>query len=441
MAVSFGNSAEPPGESLERAVDLLVDYLAVARRGAPSRSTAAVRSAVATAGGGRSLLDAGGGFASAENAALVNGTAAHGIELDDTYESGSLHPGVAVWPAVLALADELRSPAAPVLAAAVRGYDVVCDLGDRLGAKRAYARGFHPTGVCGVVGAAAACAQLLELDEEGSRHAVGIAASMAAGLLAFLDDGAWTKPLHAGRAAEGGIRAARLAAAGFVGPSDPFGGEHGLLHAFGGEEELAMPVPVPGFGVLQTSIKLYPSCRYTHGCIDLLLELGPEPEAIEAVDCAVLRGGWTLVADPIERKRRAASTVDAQFSMPFTAALAIAEGGVRLDDVERAAELGPKLEPIMDRVSCFEDAEIESAYPASWGAVVRVRYRDGAVEERRSSDPLGSPSRPLDRDGILAKAAGLLGADWASEAGRAVAGLADASDLSAVLEPLRGGRS
>jgi 2-methylcitrate dehydratase PrpD len=91
----------------------------------------------------------------------------------------------------------------------------------------------------------------------------------------------------------------------------------------------------------------------------------------------------------------------------------------------------------MDRVTCFEDTEIEAAYPESWGAVVRVRYRDGSVEERRSSDPLGSPSRPLDRDGILAKAAGLLGDDWASEARRAVAGVADAGELSAALEPLR----
>lgn len=281
-----------------------------------------------------------------------------------------------VWPALLALADELGSATAPVLAAAVRGYDVTCDLGDRLGAARSYARGargFHPTGVCGVVGAAAACAHLLELDEEGSGHAIGIAASMAAGLLAFLDDGAWTKPLHAGRAAEGGIRAARLAAAGFVGPADAFNGERGLLHAFGGEEELEVPPVVPGSGVLRTSVKLYPSCRYTHGCIDLLLELGPEPEAVEAVECAVLRGGWTLVADPIERKRRAASQVDAQFSMPFTAALAIVRRAVRLDDVERAAGLGPELEPIMDRVSCFEDAAIEAAYPGSWGAVPAQR--------------------------------------------------------------------
>jgi 2-methylcitrate dehydratase PrpD len=434
MAVTLETSTRA---SIERSIDLLIDYLAVARRGSAAPSSEAARRAIGVETAGPSVVEGSGGFARAEDAALLNGIAAHGIELDDTYEPGSLHPGVAVWPAVLALADELRLPADAALAAAVRGYDVACDLGDRLGAARAYARGFHPTGVCGVVAAAAACAELLDLDDEGARHAMGVAASMASGLLAFLDDGAWTKRLHAGRAAEGGVRAARLAAAGFVGPADAFSGEHGFLHAFGGDEVLDVPPLGPGAGILRTGVKLHPACRYTHGCIDLLLDLAPDPEQVEEVQCAVLRGGWTLVADPIERKRRVRSSVDAQFSMPFTAALAIARGAVRLDDVERAAELGPELESLTQRISCVEDAELEAAYPGSWGAAVTVRHRDGKVEQRRSADPLGSPARPVDREGIVAKAAGLLGEAWAAEADRVAAALPAEEPLADALAPLR----
>jgi 2-methylcitrate dehydratase PrpD len=435
MALPFAQPTAVPEKSKERAVDLLLDYLAVAERGAAGGSAAAVRATLPAAAGPASL--AGGGTARAEDAALLNGTAAHSIELDDTYEPGSLHPGVAVWPAVVALADELGSSPAAALAAAVHGYDVTCELGRRLGPDRAYARGFHPTGVCGVVGAAAACGRLLELDEGGARDAAGIAASMGAGLLAFLGDGAWTKPLHAGRAAEGGVRAARLAAAGFRGPADAFGGRQGFLHAFGGEEELDVSAGDPGFGILQTSIKLHPSCRYTHGCLDLLLDIAPGIDEVEAIECGVLRAGWALVVDPIERKRIVEGPVDAQFSMPFTAALAIAKGAVRLDDVEDAATLGPVLEPLAARVECFEDEAIEAAFPDAWGAVVRVRYRDGRVEERRSTDPVGSPARPVDRAVILEKGVNLLGADWHERAERAVAALTDAATLADALVPLR----
>jgi 2-methylcitrate dehydratase PrpD len=436
MAVLFAQTTAIPEEATERAVDLLVDYLALAARGAAGAPAAAVRATLPPAAGPASL--AGGGTARAEDAALFNGTAAHSTELDDTYEPGSLHPGVAVWPAVVALAEERGSTPAAALAAAAHGYDVACELGQRLGPDRAYGRGFHPTGVCGVVGAAAACARLLELDDDGARDAAGIAASMGAGLLAFLGDGAWTKPLHAGRAAEGGVRAARLAAAGFRGPADAFGGSHGFLHAFGGEQELDVPAAAPGFGVLQTSIKLHPACRYTHGCIDLLLEIAPVVEEIEAIECGVLRAGWTLVADPIERKRTVEGPVDAQFSMPFTAALAVTKGAVRLDDIESAATLGPVLEPLAARVECFQDEAIEAAFPDAWGAVVRVRYRDGRVEERRCADPVGSPARPVDRAVILEKGAGLLGADWPDRAERAVAALAGADTLGDALAPLRG---
>ncbi|MGD9734438.1 MAG: MmgE/PrpD family protein [Solirubrobacterales bacterium] len=436
MAVSLLQESEVPSEAAERAVDLLIDYLAVVERGARTASSAALRAALA-APEGPALL-AGGGRTRAEDAALFNGTASHSVELDDTYEPGSLHPGVAVWPAVIALADELGSPPAAALAAAVHGYDVTCELGQRLGPDRAYARGFHPTGVCGVVGAAAASARLLELDETEARDAAGIAASMAGGLLAFLDDGAWTKRLHAGRAAEGGVRAARLAAAGFRGPADAFDGRHGFLHAFGGEEVLEVPAAGPGSGVLQTSVKLHPSCRYTHPCIDLLLEIAPGAEEVEAVECGVLRAGWTLVADPIDRKRAVRSPVDAQFSMPFTAALAIERGAVRLDDVEDAERLGRELEPLASRVSCFEDEAIEAAFPGSWGAVVRVRYRDGRREERRCSDPVGSPSRWVGREGILEKAATLLGDEWAAAAERAAADLTSAATLGEALAAPRG---
>ncbi|HET8672833.1 MAG TPA: MmgE/PrpD family protein, partial [Thermoleophilaceae bacterium] len=336
----------------QRAVDLLVDYLAVARRGSLTASSEVSRRAIGGDAIGPALVEGTTARASAEVAALLNGTAAHSLELDDTYEPASLHAGVTVWPAVLALSDELGTSALAAVDAGISGYDVACRLGDRLGPARAYARGFHPTGVCGVVGAAAACAELLGLDERATEEAMGIATSLAGGLLAFLDDGAWTKRLHAGRAAEGGIRAARLAAEGFSGPRDAFTGPHGFLNAFGGAGDASeLPDSARGSGVLGTAVKLHPCCRYAHGCLDLLLELAPDPDEIDEVSCSVLSAGWTLVAEPIELKRRVRSPVEAQFSMPFTAALAISRRAVRLEDIERAADLSEELTPLMGRIA------------------------------------------------------------------------------------------
>ena len=282
----------------------------------------------------------------AADVAFVNGVAAHSIELDDTYERASLHPGVVVWPAVLAVAGEPDLTLGEVLAAASTGYDAVCALGDLLDPGETYRRGFHPTGVCGPIGAAAAVAELLKLDAEQARHARGIAASMASGLMEFLADGAWTKPLHAGQAAANGVRAARLAGAGYTGPADAIGGRHGFLQAFGGRPT-APSRAAPRGGPHQDRGQALP-------VLPLHARL-PGPAA-----GARARGGARAGrrhADPLRRPLGAAGAwwpkddqrvrgqVDAQFSMAYGAALAVTHRRAGLDDFERAAELAPELDP------------------------------------------------------------------------------------------------
>ena len=387
-----------------RARELLLDHLAVAERGARGPAAAAARAAVGTA--------------TAADAALVAGVASHSIELDDTYERASLHPGVAVWPAVLAVADERALTLGDVLAAGTRGYDVMCALGDRLDPRETYRRGFHPTGVVGPLAAAAAVSRLLELDEERDRHAIGIATSMASGLLAFLADGAWTKPLHAGQAAANGVRAALLAEAGFAGPADAIDGRLGFLHAFGAISP-APPELSRGQGLERTAVKHYSCCRYMHGCIDLLIALADEgvgPDDVEAVRCGVLSGGWDLVAEP----KPIRGQVDAQFSMAFGAALALTERRATLDDFERAGELAKSLEPLMAQVECFRSGRLDAAYPGAWGAEVEVRLRDGRVLVRAEDHFLGSPERPASAADLCAKAATLLGEERAAALAQAV---------------------
>ncbi|MEK7862908.1 MAG: MmgE/PrpD family protein, partial [Chloroflexota bacterium] len=214
-----------PGDARERTKELVLDHVGVAIRGSATDSGQAVRRYVertppsgpsngAPSSTGRSSILGTNVRASAPWAALANGTSAHSIEMDDVTTESSLHPGVPVIPAALALAQERGASAIAFLEAVVTGYEVVMRVGNALGGANAYGRGFHPTGVAGAFGAAVAAARVLGLDADGAARAMGIAGTMASGSLEYLSDGAWTKRLNPGWAALRGLVAAELAAAG-----------------------------------------------------------------------------------------------------------------------------------------------------------------------------------------------------------------------------------
>ena len=399
---------------------LLLDHEAVAAASALLGSTVAARGSVSTvadATADRPASLVGGGFASVEDAAFVNGVAAHGLDLDDTYEAASLHAGTVVFPAVLAVAEaEGRSTAAALAASAV-GYDVTCALGVLLGAKESYARGFHPTAVAGAVGAAAAVAVLLGLEEDQTVHAVGLAATTAAGSLEFLSDGSWTKRLNAGHAAASAVRAAKLARAGFTAPATALEGRDGFLRLYGdglvpGRTLQLGPL---GQGALDTSIKFYPCCRYMHGAIDLLRQVHDEHsdlafEDVNEIEVAVIKAGAGLVADPPARKLVIETTVDAQFSMPFGAAVALATGTATVAQFADAPAVARDLAPWLEKVRCVTSPRLEAAFPASWQAEVVVRLQDGSTIARSEDAFQGSPGDRATLAQVQDKAAGLLGA-------------------------------
>lgn len=432
---------EPTEEAMEWARLLLMDYAAVTSGGAQRESARSIRAGVPTAeqrgGLAISALHGSTGWAAPEDAALINGTVAHGLELDDTFEEASLHPAVVVFPAVLAIADERGSSTHDVLRAALIGYDVMCGIGVLLGASESYARGFHPTGVAGAIGSAAAVAALLELDEEQIRNALAIAANLAAGSLEFLSDGSWTKRLNPGHAASVGIRAARLGEAGFVAPDTAFEGRDGFLNQYGqGLVEGRWLHLELGRAALDTSIKFYPCCRYMHGSIDLLRELHQEHsdlelEDVQRIEVGVIKAGAALVSQPPERKLVVRTPVDAQFNMPFGAAVALTTGQATVDQFDRAPELAPDLLPWMEKVVCVDSDRLETAFPAQWQAEVAVTLADGTVHSRQEDAFIGSASRRATWEQIQDKADGLVG----QEAARA---LRDSIDALAADEPLAG---
>ncbi len=391
----------------ERVRYLLLDNLAVTLRGSLLPSSLAVYEMLQAMGPGSTndsntaTIFGRGERTEAAWAALANGVASHGLEMDDVENRSSLHPGVVVFPAALALAEQLGTPVADFYAAVVAGYEVTLRTGAALNPASAYERGFHPTAVCGTLGAAAASARLLGLSPQQMNMALGIAGSMAAGSMAYLDEGAWTKRLHPGWACHAGIMAARLAAAGFAGPAAILESRYGFLHAYSsqGDIEQLERAAHGDYAIMSVSIKPYACCRYMHGPIDCLLEITRthriETAQITRVRCGVLTGGRGLVADPIEKKWQASNVVEAQFSMPFGAAIAILTGQAGLAVFSKEQLHNPAVRELMQKVECYSAADLDAYYPAEWRASASMHLQDGHEFHASVRYPLGDPHNPL----------------------------------------------
>lgn len=392
-----------PDAVRQRTRELLLDFAGVALNGSREPSSAPARALAKRFGSdGRSSLIGAGGWTNAPWAALANGTSAHSIELDDVTSGSSLHPGVAVIPAALATAEERGASPRLLCESVVAGYEVVTRVGAALDPASAYRRGFHPTGVAGVFGAAAAVARLIGCDERGIVRALGIAGTLASGSLEYLSEGAWTKRLNAGWAGHAGVSAAWLAFEGFTGPSTVFEGPLGFLHGYTDDAHPHLLTAALGetYGVMGVSIKPYACCRYNHPIIDAALELrdrnGVAASDVSAIRIGVLSAGAPLVAWPIEAKRSPSNVVDAQFSAPFAAAVALAHGGAGLGEYTQSNVDDPEIQHLMAITDCFVDPALDARYPEHWPASVEVTLHSGRRVSARIDDPIGEPSNPIE---------------------------------------------
>jgi 2-methylcitrate dehydratase PrpD len=382
----------------------LIDFAANVVGGAASEASRTVDDYVARFPG---AVATPGGSGAAEAAAFAYGVAAHALECDDTHQPSSSHPGAVVFPAALAVGVEVGASLDAVARAVVAGYEVMCRLGEAAQPAEQYARGFHPTGTCGVFGAATAAGLLLELSADELAAALGLAASCSSGSMSFLAGGGWSKLLNAGHAASAGITVAQLAALGYRGPDEAIAGPHGFLV---GHSAVPRTEPLAGgrpAAITRTSVKAHGCCRYEQGPIDAILALRREhgfgADDVAAVRIGMLAGGWGIVAEPLDAKRRPASIVESQFSMPFGAALAIVRGQAAPTDHDEAALSDPELLRVCDLVECYRDPELDALYPERWPAVAQIRLRDGRELEARVDYPKGDPENPFSDAELLDK--------------------------------------
>jgi len=445
-------AADPQGSVLHDARLRLLDTVGISVAALDTVPAEVVRSLVSRWGGapvaGALGLDE---RLPAPSAALVNGTLAHALDFDDTHVPSILHPSASIVPAALAAAEEAGAPGVTLLAAIAVGNEIAIRLGNAgydpaINNNVFFERGLHATSICGAVGAAAAAAVAYGLSTEQTAHAMAIACSMGAGLLEANRAGGTVKRMHCGWAAHSGVVAAQSAAAGLTGPPTVLEGRFGFFQAYCGEtyDEQAL---LGGLGsrweIEACFVKPYPTNVFTHTAIDAALALrarGLRPEDVASVRIGAAAATLRTIANPREAKIRPESGYHAQFSGPFTFALALRGGGglgIYLDDFTDEAVADPVNRELAAKVTHESDPRCEEIFPMSFPAIVTVETVDGRTLVEEVLANRGTAARPLSEDEVRvkydlnARALGE-GADRLAERIAGVAALADVRGLLTV---------
>ncbi len=380
-------------------------------------------------------------------AAYLAGTAGHGLELDDGYRSGSVHPGTVVVPAAWSLATARNARGADLLLAVIAGYEAVCRIAAAAHPRSRW-RGFHNTGITGVFGAAAASGILLGFDADKMEAAFGTASSSAAGLFSFLAGGD-VKRTHPGHAAREGILAAMLTAEGLAAPKGVLEFKEGFFNAFAGPEPDPATIdilhagdnnPKSAFAVANCYMKPYACCRHIHSAIDGVLKIVGQhnllPEQVARLDF----GTYAVAASHATVGWSEMTT--AQMSFPFVIAATLVRGQASLHEFGPAERADPRILAQTAKVHVHIDPECDADYPRKRAAKTRIETTDGRVFEHYMPEPYGAASNPLTNEALEEKFLGLAAPVLGTTRARAaldalwhIETCPDVADIAALLVP------
>jgi len=381
-----------------------------------ARGTDYVAACLASAEGvGASTAIGHSGGRTAADAALINATAAHGEDFDDTFEGGPIHAGAPVVPAVLAAAERegisVDGIGGRIVPAIAVGVEVMCRAAT-VAPQAIHKAGFHPTAVLGALGAAAAVSSLLKMSPDQTARALGIAGSMASGIIEYLADGSSTKRLHAGLAAQSGIRAAMLARAGFTGPPTVFEGAHGLFKAFAPSKTPDFTRLTEGLGDVWIgaglAFKPFACGTMTQPYVDCairlaarLAEIGVGADEIASIVCDVGEGTVHRLWEPLALKHEPPNGYAAKFSTPDCIAAGFLLGDAGLAAFEDAAVRDPARRALAGKVTYRIDPG--NPYPRGFTGHLAATLEDGRVIESRQPHMRGGAHEPLSDAEIRAK--------------------------------------
>ena len=336
-----------------------------------------------------------------ETAAMINGCAAHGEDFDDTFEGGPVHSSAVIMPAVLAACERFGCDGKAAFKGMVVGVEVLCRLSMVI-PKAIHKAGFHPTSVLGAMAATLAVCTTMGLNRKQTVDALGIAGSMASGIIEYLADGAWSKRLHAGWAAKIGIQAARFGQQGFLGPRTVFEGAHGFYYAFTRNAGGDYSVLTEGFGTKWytdvITFKPYATGTMNQPYVDCALRLrqrGIKAEDVVSILCETAEGYVHRLWDPLPSKHRPANDYAAKFSAPFNIAVAFVTGGAGLAAFTEQTVRDERILALSSKVQYVVDPN--NPYPKAYTGHVRMTLKDGSVVEERQGHIRGGAQEPLTR--------------------------------------------
>jgi 2-methylcitrate dehydratase PrpD len=397
-----------PRAVVEKTKLILLDTLGVALASSTMDFGAMVtRVAQALGGSPNSRLVGSDSKVAAANAVLANGTLAHGLDYDDTLEEAIVHTGCCAGMTALAVGEEVGAAGRSVLEAAVAGTEVMCKIGI-VAPGKFHARGFHPTALCSTFGAAAAAGRLYALELAQWSDAFGICGSQSSGIIEYLADGTWTKRMHPGWAAHGGVIATLLAREGFRGPAKVFEGTHGFFQSFGGPTEYRFEKLLELGKIWETprlTFKSYPCGSISHPYMDCALKLkqkyAPAPERIVDIVCRTAQGPVHRLWEPLADKQRPASSYGAKFSLPYCIAVMLIRGRAGLEEFTDDAIRDASVLALAKKVRYELDPSID--YPRHFSGHVQIRLADGSVLEENQPHPRGGFEDPLPPEEIESK--------------------------------------
>lgn len=335
----------------------------------------------------------------AANAVMANGTLAHGLDYDDTLEEAIVHTGCCAGMTALGVGEETGASGAAVLEAAIAGTEVLCKIG-LVAPGKFHARGFHPTAICSTFGAAAAAGKLYGLSLDQWVDALGLCGSQSSGIIEYLADGTWTKRMHPGWSAHGGVIATMLAKEGFRGPAKVFEGTHGFFSAFGGKNEYRFDKILElgkEWEIPRLTFKSYPCGSISHPYMDCALRIKekhePAPEQIAEVICRTAEGPVHRLWEPLADKQKPTTSYGAKFSLPYSIAVMLIRGRAGLEEFSDAAIRDPKLLALAAKVRYELDPTID--YPRHFSGHVKIRMSDDTIVEENQLHPRGGFEDPL----------------------------------------------
>ena len=387
-----------PDSVIEKTKECFTDFLGVAMIGSYTQSGDAIKSIIPSEGPSTVI---GYGRSSVQDAGLANGIFAHSLDLDDGHRQGQLHPGACVIPAALSLCEALDKSGEELIESLVVGYQVAIVVGMMVNPEHR-SRGFHTTGTCGTLGAAAAACKALGLDQNQTVNALGLAGTQAAGLLESDHSGSMGKHLHAGRAAQSGIISAQLAENGYTGAKTIFEGDEGFLKVMAGIDpgEIDINLLMKKYRILEVYFKIYPVCRHLHSSIDASLNIIREKQIHPREIQKIMVDTYKIAAE--HDNYHPTSTESLKQSLPASISVALLNEYHGLNNLTGFQyppdnkDLSSEISLLSQKITVRTDEVFDENYPTSRSSKVTI-FTDKGFYEKLVEFPYGEAENPLNK--------------------------------------------